>query len=106
MAKMPKAPKTYDDFVRRFPKLAAGWDALTAAGADGPLDEVTVRLVKLAIALGGLRVGATRSGMRKAFAAGATTEQIDQVLALAASTIGLPATVAVYSWVRDLYPKR
>jgi alkylhydroperoxidase/carboxymuconolactone decarboxylase family protein YurZ len=106
MAKMPKPPKTYDDFVRRFPKVAEGWAALTAAGAAGPLDEVTVRLVKLAIAVGGLREGAVRADVRKAFAAGATAGQVDQVLALAASTIGLPATVAVYSWVRDLYPKR
>jgi alkylhydroperoxidase/carboxymuconolactone decarboxylase family protein YurZ len=105
MPQLPNAPKIYDDFIRRFPKVAQGWAALTAAGEDGPLDGLTERLVKLAIAIGGMREGATRSSVRKAFAAGATPEQIDQVIALAASTIGLPATVAVYSWVRDLYPR-
>jgi alkylhydroperoxidase/carboxymuconolactone decarboxylase family protein YurZ len=34
-------------------------------------------------------------------AAGATPAEIDQVLALAASTIGFPAAVAAFSWVRD-----
>ena len=32
---------------------------------------------------------------------GVSRAEIDQVLALSAGTIGFPATVAVYSWVRD-----
>jgi 4-carboxymuconolactone decarboxylase len=101
MSDSPKPPKAYEDFVRQFPRLADAWGKLSEAGQDGPLKEDTARLVKLAVAIGALREGAVRSNLRKAFAAGIPPRQIDQVIALAASTIGLPATVAVYTWIQD-----
>jgi len=58
--------------------------------------------VKLAVAIGALREGAVHAGVRKALAQGIPKEAIAQLLALAAGTIGLPATVAVFSWVQDL----
>jgi alkylhydroperoxidase/carboxymuconolactone decarboxylase family protein YurZ len=102
MDNVPKPPKAYEAFVQRYPRLAAAWDALTQAGEEGPLDERLIRLFKLAIAIGALREGAVRSGVRKALAAGVTRAEIDQVIALAPSTIGLPSTVAVFSWVQDV----
>ena len=60
-----------------------------------------MRLVKLGIAIGTRQEGAVHSAVRKACAAGVTTDEIDQIIALAASTIGFPSAVAVYSWVRD-----
>jgi 4-carboxymuconolactone decarboxylase len=71
----------------------------------GGLDEKTRRLVKLGIALGGMKEGAVHSGVRKAVEAGASREEIEQVVALAASTLGLPSTVAVYSWVLEQIQK-
>ena len=58
--------------------------------------------MKLAVAIGALREGAVHAGVRLALAQGATKEELAQLIALAAGTIGLPATVAVYSWVQDL----
>ncbi len=52
-------PRKYRDFVGRFPKLAEAWDAIHEAGATGPLDEKTKRLVKLDIAIGAFKEGAT-----------------------------------------------
>ncbi len=98
----PKPPETYEAFRRRFPKLGRAWEALAEAGREGPLDEKTVRLVKLGVAIGALREGAVHAGVRMALAGGVSQEEIAQVIALAAGTIGLPATVAVFSWVRDL----
>jgi 4-carboxymuconolactone decarboxylase len=60
-------------------------------------------LVKLAIAIGALREGAVHASVRKALAMGITREEIEQVIALAAGTLGLPATVAVFSWVEDRF---
>jgi len=102
MTQYPKPPDTFVEFQGRFPKLAQAWDLLADAGRQGPLDEKTQRLVKLAVAVGAMREGAFRSAVRKATAAGATPEEMHQVLALASSTIGLPAAVAAYSWVRNL----
>jgi alkylhydroperoxidase/carboxymuconolactone decarboxylase family protein YurZ len=101
----PIPPETYQEFVTRFPALAQGWDRLAEGGRQGPLDARSVRLVKLAVAVGALREGAVHANVRKALAMGIKPEEIHQVLALASATIGLPATVAVYSWVRDALPK-
>jgi alkylhydroperoxidase/carboxymuconolactone decarboxylase family protein YurZ len=102
MSQLPKPPDAYLEFTRRFPELGKAWEMLGDAGRGGPLDEKTNRLVKLGIAVGNLREGAVHSAVRKALAAGVSREAVEQVLVLAASTIGLPATVAVYTWVRDV----
>ena len=100
-AKPSRPPARHREFVRRFPGLGEAWDRINEEGAAGPLDAKTQRLLKLAIAIGAMREGAVHSGVRKARDAGATTAEMEQVVALAASTIGLPAAVAVWSWVRD-----
>ena len=86
----------------RYPKLAEAWDAIHEAGAMGPLDAKTQRLVKLAVAIGGLREGAVHASARKALDMGISIEELEQVVALAAGTLGLPATVAAFTWVRDV----
>lgn len=105
--KRQKPPKAYGDFTRRYPEIGEAWDLLRRAESRGAIDEKTLRLIKLGIAVGGMREGAVHSGVRKAVAAGASRAEIEQVVALAASTIGLPSTVAVYSWVNEqLAPRR
>jgi len=99
--RLPKPPKTYDEFVRRYPKLGKAWEQIAEAGEEGPLDKKTARLVKLAIAVGAMREGAVHASARKALAIGISKEEIYQVVALAAGTLGLPATVAVYTWIED-----
>jgi alkylhydroperoxidase/carboxymuconolactone decarboxylase family protein YurZ len=101
MSTLPAPPDTFVEFCRRYPKLAEAWKLVGQASDGGPLDEKAGRLVKLAISIGAMREGAVHSAVRKAVAAGVTREEIDQVIALAASTLGFPATVAVFSWVRD-----
>lgn len=97
-----RPPKTYRQFVERYPKLGQAWDLLGEAGADGPLDERTCRLVKLGIAMGALRTGAVHSGVRKAMGLDITAEEIEQVVALTAGTLGMPSAVACFSWVQDV----
>jgi alkylhydroperoxidase/carboxymuconolactone decarboxylase family protein YurZ len=102
MSQLPKPPDTYLEFTRRFPKVGKAWELLGDAGREGPLDEKTARLVKLGVAIGCLREGAVHSATRKVLAAGVDREAVEQVVALAASTLGLPAAVAAYTWVRDV----
>lgn len=101
MADMPKPPDAFVEFVKRFPKVGESWRLVQDAGLDGPLDEKSARLVKLGIAIGTLREGAVHSAVRKALASGATAAEVEQVIALAAGTIGFPSAVAVFTWVRD-----
>jgi alkylhydroperoxidase/carboxymuconolactone decarboxylase family protein YurZ len=99
--KRSKPPAVHQQFVRRFPELGRAWDLVNKQGADGPLDARAQRLVKLAIAAGAMREGAVHSAVRKARDAGVTLAEMEQVVALAASTIGFPASVAVWSWIRE-----
>lgn len=102
--KAPAPPKAYRRFTARYPKLEDAWALIAEAGKEGPLDPKTARLVKLGIAMGAMREGSVHSGVRKALAAGITREEIAQVVALTAGTLGMPATVAVFTWVEDTEP--
>jgi alkylhydroperoxidase/carboxymuconolactone decarboxylase family protein YurZ len=102
MRKEGKPPRVHQAFVTRFPELGRAWDLAREAGQSGPLDEKTVHLVKLGVAFGALREGAVHSSVRKALAAGVSADEIHQAIALASTTIGFPAGVAVYSWVADV----
>lgn len=96
---LPKAPKPYRKFIVRFPALAGAWESISKAGADGPLDARTRRLVKLAAAMGAMREGAVRAGARKALAEGVSLEEIEQLIPLVAGTLGMPSVVACWSWI-------
>ncbi len=101
MSTTPDPPQTYLDFVSRFPALGEAWEQCAEAGAAGPLGPKQVRLIKLAIAVGALREGAVRASARKAVAMGIGQDELDQVITLAAGTLGFPGTVAVYSWIES-----
>jgi 4-carboxymuconolactone decarboxylase len=94
-------PKAYRDFTQHYPKLGDAWESARKAEKEGPLDEKTSRLVKLGVSIGAFREGAVHSAARKALAAGASPREVRHVVALAASTIGFPSTVAAYSWLRE-----
>jgi alkylhydroperoxidase/carboxymuconolactone decarboxylase family protein YurZ len=96
-----RPPAAHQQFVRRFPMLGKAWDLVNEEGGAGPLDAKTQRLLKLAIAVGAMREGAVHSGVRKAKDVGVSLAEMEQVVALAASTIGFPASVAAWSWVRE-----
>lgn len=101
MSEKSKPPRTYESFTQRFPELEQAWRLAREAEKRAPFDPKTRRLLKLAIAIGAMRQGAVTSGVRKARDAGATDDEIFQLVALAASTLGFPSAVAVFSWMRD-----
>jgi alkylhydroperoxidase/carboxymuconolactone decarboxylase family protein YurZ len=101
MTKLPKAPGAYRDFVERFVLLGQAWDRIGEAGKEGPLDERTQRLVKLAVAIGAQREGAVHASVRKALALGIGRDELEQVVALSAGTLGMPSVVAAYNWVKE-----
>jgi Uncharacterized homolog of gamma-carboxymuconolactone decarboxylase subunit len=103
---LPRAPRAFDEFSETFPTLRQAWDLLGQAAGEGPLDDRTARLVKLGVAIGAMREGAVHSNGRKAVALGITTEELNQVVALASSIIGMPSAVAVWTWLRDPSAKR
>jgi 4-carboxymuconolactone decarboxylase len=105
MINLPDPPKIHEEFTAQYPKLGEAWSNINSAGRVGPLDDRTQRLVKLAVAMGALREGAVHASVRKALALDITHEELEQVVALAAGTLGLPSAVACYTWVRDVLDK-
>jgi 4-carboxymuconolactone decarboxylase len=101
MSELPPPPETFQQFVARFPKLGEAWGLLAEGSNAGPLSARERRLVKLGIAIGSQREGAVHSAARKAPSDGVSTEEMEQVVALCASTIGLPSAVAAWTWLRD-----
>lgn len=101
MASASETPQAHQDFIARYPGLAQAWELIAQASRQGPLDEKTVRLLKLATAIGAMREGSVHASVRKALALGIPRAEIEQVVAIAASALGLPAVVAVYTWVQD-----
>jgi len=100
-----RPPQRYREFIERFPELSRAWEEINAAGKQGPLDARSRRLVKLGVAMGAMREGAVRSGVRKALAMGIPLEEIEQLVPLAAGTIGMPSAVACWSWVLEAAKK-
>lgn len=96
-------PEVYQSFRRRFGDVVERHDAVARAVDDaGPLDERTLRLVKLGIALGSQADGAVRSNVRKALEAGASREEVEQVILLGLTTRGFPATIAAWKWASEV----
>ncbi len=102
MSDLPKPPDTHDAFTSTFPELGQAWEMIGQAGRKGPLDARTARLVKLAVAVGAQQEGAVHASVRKALAMGITSQELEQVIALSAGTLGFPRTVAAFTWIRDL----
>ena len=97
---MRKLPQPFEDVGRQHPKVFQAYEALAAAAHEaGPLDQRTRRLVKLAIAIGARLEGAVRSHTWQAKEAGISEAEIDHVVLLALTTIGLPSMVAARTWV-------
>ncbi len=104
---MAKLPSAYSKFIRTFPKVAKAYEQLgEAAAGAGPLNQRTVHLVKLGIAMGARSEGAVHSHVRRALAAGATAAQVRHVAALAVPTLGFPAAVAAFTWIEDVLRRR
>jgi len=97
---MRKLPEPFQKLAADHPKVQQAYEALAgAAHQSGPLDERTRRLVKLAISVGARLEGAVRSHTWQARDAGVSEAEMDHVVLLSLTTIGLPSMVAARTWV-------
>jgi alkylhydroperoxidase/carboxymuconolactone decarboxylase family protein YurZ len=82
------------------------WNAFAALGQAcseaGPIKGHTLRLVKLALAIGTLSEGAVHSHTRRALAEGISKDELKQVALLAIPTLGFPQGVKALTWIEDI----
>ena len=100
---MSKLPSRFVRFQGAYPEIFAAYEELgKQAACSGPLDKKQIALVKLGIAAGAKMEGAVHSHCRRAREAGATPEEIRQVVLLTVTTLGFPSMMANLSWVDEI----
>ena len=93
----------FERFMKEFPKAHAAYERLgEACHTSGPLDAKTRELVKLGMSIAARSEGAVHSHVGKALDAGASPAEIRHAVLLAIPTLGLPTTVAAFTWVNDI----
>ena len=98
-----KLPSGAAKIAKKQPQIWAAYEKLGAACAEsGLLDARTVRLVKLAIAVGSGSEGAVHSHVRRARDEGLTAEELLHVSLLAIPSLGLAKAVAAMTWIEDI----
>jgi len=96
-------PSLASKVAEEHPDLWQAYEALGKACAKaGPLDSRTIRLVKLALAIGRGSEGAVHSHVRRGLDEGLSGEELHHVALLAAPTLGFPAAVKALSWINDI----
>lgn len=103
---MSQLPKRFVAFMEEFPAVGAAYDSLgKAVKESGPLDAKTQALVKVGIATGAKLEGGIKSHVRRAVEAGASREEIRQVVMLSTTTIGFPGMMTALSAADDVLDK-
>ena len=98
-----KLPSGAAKIAKKYPHVWVAYEQLGAACAkSGPLDARTLRLVKLAIAVGSESEGAVHSHVRRALDEGVTAEELLHVALLAIPSLGLAKAVAAMTWIEDI----
>lgn len=101
-----KLPDFLQGVIEEYPDVWKAYQDLgEACGTAGPLDPKTVRLVKLALAIGAKSEGAVHSHTRRALRDGISRDEIQQVALLAVTSIGWSSSMAALSWIQDVLDK-
>jgi len=96
-------PSLAGEIARDHPAFWRAYAALGEACAEaGPLDGQTLRVVKLALAIGAGSEGAVHSHTRRAVEEGIPAEALRHVALLAVPTLGFPRAAAALSWIGDV----
>ena len=103
MAENNALPAAAGQVAQAYPDIWRAYAALGAAcAAAGPIEGQTLRLVKLALAMGAASEGGVHSHCRRALEEGVPPEALKQVALLAIPTLGFPRAVAALTWVEDV----
>lgn len=102
---MKDVHKLYTEFKEEFPEVNARYEKLGKVihEESGPLDEKNRWLIKIGISGSSSHLRALETHMTKALEAGATKEEIGQVLLLLISTVGFPTFMEAYSVYKKLF---
>ena len=103
MTDTAKLPPAAGRIAQEHPEIWKAYANLGEACAEaGPLDSKTIRLVKLALAVGVGSEGAVHSHARRAVSEGIAEDALKQVALLAITTIGFSQAIRALTWIDDI----
>ncbi len=96
-------PDIFKKFQEEFPQIVDTYHKTGELCASaGPIDAKTRHLIQLGVAVGAGSKGGVRSHVRRALEAGASKEEVIQVILLSMTIIGFPSTIASYEWAKEV----
>ncbi len=102
MSKMD-LPDQYVNVRNKYKELMGALDNLgDVVTHQGPIDEKSSHLIRMAAAVAIRSEGAVHSHARRALQSGATPEEVNHAVILLTSTIGFPTVSAALTWVDDI----
>jgi 4-carboxymuconolactone decarboxylase len=100
-------PEIFKKFVEENKEIATAYKRVGELCAQaGEIEGKNQHLIQLGISIGIGSQGGVRSHARRALDAGATKEEVFQVVLLSMSIIGFPAMIAAYGWVLECMEAR
>jgi alkylhydroperoxidase/carboxymuconolactone decarboxylase family protein YurZ len=103
MSKEKELPAAASNLANAHPEVWKAYAALGKSVAEaGPLEGETLRLVKLALAIGASREGAVHSHTRRGLSEGISPDALSHVALLAIPTLGLSHAVQALTWISDI----
>ncbi|HEU5291981.1 MAG TPA: carboxymuconolactone decarboxylase family protein [Cyclobacteriaceae bacterium] len=103
---LPKPPKFYEQFVKKYPQVAGKYEELgDAVHGLGPLSDRDRALIKLAISGSHLYSSAFKAHIRKAVASGISRDEIEHLVLLFLPTVGFPVMMAAMGIVEEQMQK-
>lgn len=104
---MPKPPKFYEQFVKKYQQVADKYEEMgNAVHGQGPLNDRDRALIKLAISGSHLYSSAFKAHIRKAVASGVSREEIEHLVLLFLPTVGFPSMMAAMGIVDEQLAKK
>ncbi len=99
-------PKTYERIKARFPHVVSRLEALgEALREEVSFNRREAELLKLAAAASSSLEGGVHSHARRALAAGAAPEEIEEAVILLVNQVGFSRTAAALTWIWDVLSK-
>lgn len=96
-------PDIFTDFQNNYPEILEAYHQVgEMCSKSGPLDQKTLHLIQLGVAIGTASRGGVRSHVRRALEAGAGSEEIFQTVLISGTIVGFPAMIASYGWAKEV----
>ena len=96
-------PDIFTAFQDNYPEILDAYHNVgEMCSRSGPLDRKTQHLIQLGVSIGAASRGGVRSHVRRAVEAGASQEEILQIVLISGTIVGFPAMIASYGWVKEV----